>query len=472
MATKNLMSLISKSILLISVLFLTLADNLSLGQDMKYKPGVQRTIREAEMTLPFTSIPQNLTVEVVEGVVVIGGDMVLGPESILSSPQPDARGRGGAAIVDHRWAQNTIPYTIVSGHPAADTIRAALEQLSSSTNLRFVQRTDQADYVEYFEENGCWSYVGRQGGKQRISIGDGCGHKYIVMHETLHAAGLFHEQSRQDRDSYVVINTGNIIQAERHNFDKYTTNYSGNDIGTYDFISIMHYGPYAFTSNSNPTIEPTAASRSRGRTVQVNERLSAGDIAAVNHIYPAATASTESLSFDVTYDNEVELVPQTTALSCWAASAAMMVGWNDCVSINPEEIARGAGYWANYVQGNTLPPDDIDMLNHWGLVAEPPMTFTVRSWRDMLHTYGPLWVAARINGTPHVVVITGISGDGTPGGTLFQINDPLERDMPPFRQGNRGSRYTMTCSEFTIRQSDLASEELNFFEIPVYVAHF
>ena len=36
-----------------------------------------------------------------------------------------------------------------------------------------------------------------------------------MMHELLHTLGLFHEQSRTDRDQYVTINTQNIRSGER-----------------------------------------------------------------------------------------------------------------------------------------------------------------------------------------------------------------------------------------------------------------
>lgn len=51
-------------------------------------------------------------------------------------------------------------------------------------------------------------------GSQVISLGNGCNRKGITMHEMMHAAGFWHEQSRYDRDNYVEILWENIAASK------------------------------------------------------------------------------------------------------------------------------------------------------------------------------------------------------------------------------------------------------------------
>jgi hypothetical protein len=163
----------------------------------------------------------------------------------------------------------------------------------------------------------------------------------------------------------------------------------------------------------------------------------------------------------------VQLVPQQTGFSCWAAGFAMIVGWRDQMSIDPVEIVRATGYWQQYQQG--LNAEDLTVINTWGLVSAPLQTLTVEGFADLLSRYGPLWVASAEPG-PHIRVVTGMRGDGSADGTLVYINDPWEQGMTAFQASNRGAQYTETYRQFVEKQSTLARQEQHL-NAPIYVAH-
>lgn len=133
------------------------------------------------------------------------------------------------------------------------------------------------------QDDGCYSNVGRQGGRQVLNLkmfeaGKGCFSRGSIIHEILHseqhysiyryfssyivfdcisALGFHHMQSSPDRDEYVKINWQNIKQNKTHNFRKYSSSSVTNFNFSYDYRSIMHYHQYAFSINDDgPTIEP------------------------------------------------------------------------------------------------------------------------------------------------------------------------------------------------------------------------
>ncbi|XP_051998748.1 hatching enzyme 1.2 [Xyrauchen texanus] len=149
-----------------------------------------------------------------------------------------------------------VPYILSQQYDDMDriTIETGMLDISSSTCVKFVPRTHQANFLNIQSRSGCWSYLGMIGGSQIVSLqSPGCMWSGVASHELMHALGFLHEQSRSDRDHYVTILWDNIIQSQRHNFKKYETN---NLNTAYDYSSVMHYGKYAFSEDGDPTIIP------------------------------------------------------------------------------------------------------------------------------------------------------------------------------------------------------------------------
>lgn len=170
------------------------------------------------------------------------------------------------------WPDRTITYAISPLYSASEriAIETAIRKLNFMTCIRFTPLQGQLRKgkdllliwpVKY--PKGCWSYIGRIGGVQILSLEKerdiddasdddgpeqvdeaherltdlaawirtkfgylesevpkprrkrkaGCfGAEGRVLHELLHAAGMFHEQSRPDRDKFIDIHYDNIVK--------------------------------------------------------------------------------------------------------------------------------------------------------------------------------------------------------------------------------------------------------------------
>ena len=234
-------------------------------------------------TFPLKSV----AFSAIDGLAIFEGDICLGATDEVEARNEEMRAlaAGGVAFgvgisgADKRWPNCTVPYVIAAGLPNPQRVTDAIAHWEANTSLRFKVRTTEADYVEFFAGSGCWSYVGRQGGKQQLSLGSGCSVGNAI-HEIGHAVGLWHEQSREDRDAFVSVQWANISSGMEHNFNQHISD--GDDLGAYDYGSIMHYPRTAFSKNGQDTLVPTDPN------AQIGQRngLSAGDVNAVRSMYP------------------------------------------------------------------------------------------------------------------------------------------------------------------------------------------
>lgn len=159
--------------------------------------------------------------------------------------------------------------------------------IEAQTCIRFVRYDSRihTDYIEIINAGAgqCWSFVGRLGGRQELSLGEGCLASGILMHEAIHALGYDHMHNHADRDLFVDIMIDNVEVNMQHNFDKVNLVDSSNFDTPYDYNSIMHYDRTAFSKNGQDTMIPKDSSF---LDIIGQHKLSPGDIQRLNNMYP------------------------------------------------------------------------------------------------------------------------------------------------------------------------------------------
>ncbi len=258
---------------------------------------------EAEVLLPGFDKPQKVVYEIIGGEAIFEGDIILGKVDAEGNLIQNDLQSQGIVKDSGRWSGGIIPFVINSNVTTAGVqhINEAIAHWEQQTPINFVPRTSQANYIEFVRgnsEGACSSSIGRVGGRQvlRLTPTGDCG-RGTLIHEIGHAVGLYHEQSREDRDSHVKILTANIITEpddRRPNFAKRVS--GATDIGAYDFTSIMHYGCTAFGKEVNgvtlttivPIDPPPGVSCTAAGMNRIGQRtgLSQGDNTAILTIYP------------------------------------------------------------------------------------------------------------------------------------------------------------------------------------------
>lgn len=125
----------------------------------------------------------------------------------------------------------------------------------------------------------------------------------------------------------------------------------------------------------------------------------------------------------------MKLITQDKDMSCWYASALMLIEWRRSRTKSTEAAHPGPNQLSRWQDQYN---DDIGIFNpqlegfarDLGLRTVPAMTPTAGALQDWLRTYGPLWV----NGARHITVIAGVRDQS--GRLEVLVYDPDRPDRP------------------------------------------
>lgn len=218
----------------------------------------------------------------IENGVHFQGDIIIEDAATFFA---DAVDRSALSKKRRLWPNDIVPFVISPSFNEKQNsiIYEAMKDFHTNTCLRFVARTDQADYINIVREDGCWSYWGRLGtGEQKLSLGTGCESKGIVLHELMHVIGFVHEHCRPDRDDFITVIWEAIKPDKKSNFEKLDWGMVKNLGIGYDYTSLMHYSANAFALDlSKPTIQLKDPNAKIGQRKGFSEK----DIKKVNLLY-------------------------------------------------------------------------------------------------------------------------------------------------------------------------------------------
>merc|ERR1711865_1284832 len=164
------------------------------------------------------------------------------------------------------WGDASVPYYVNGDSDLALIVDLSARELETRSNARFTRiLRPTGSYIEVVNSSQCGgvSNLGKSynGGSQKLEAptAGNCGSTdtavSVTVHEMMHALGLFHEQTRPDRDDYITVNFDNIQQGTRNfNYEKRGQQKVDALKLPYDYQSIILYGSDTFGNGNGPTM--------------------------------------------------------------------------------------------------------------------------------------------------------------------------------------------------------------------------
>lgn len=307
------------------------------GIPFQYSPD---TLCGSRITLD--TLPNGLVLEVRNSHSLLDGDIIVDNRNY---PLIESIGTRSAYMTtpDYYWPRRKVYYkyhtSFTSSYQAVT--QYAMMAITAACGITFEPAgSNTTNYILFKCGNANESYVGMVGGEQVIKIKSL--RQDIITHEIMHALGFFHEHARSDRDSYITVNYSNIRPSHRHSFNKYSSSgYSGIDIDSFDFNSIMLYN--SIITDESFVYDTTVAAMTKldGSYFNGGVVLSSGDARGLRSIYGPPIHRLENQTVQVIQDDvgstdeiyEVEIKTYIKFYSSETCTSSMQTEYPRCIKL-------------------------------------------------------------------------------------------------------------------------------------------
>lgn len=221
------------------------------------------------------------------------------------SPLTGTRAHGVNPAQNRFWTVLRITYDEAAfDDTTLNNLYEAITKIEDQTNVRFYVANGKPTYdpvygfeyprihiAHHANPNLNSSAIGRVGSEQKLYLQKNAP-VYIIMRMLCHAAGMFGEQCRPDRDKFLTIDWKNMIKSEHYLFNIEKKNFY--TIGTFDANSIMLTSSYELSINKS---KPCVTKKNKD-IIAPNTELSDLDRSFLNTFY---------LPYYITPENENSL---------------------------------------------------------------------------------------------------------------------------------------------------------------------
>uniref|UniRef100_A0A1I7XEY2 ZnMc domain-containing protein n=1 Tax=Heterorhabditis bacteriophora TaxID=37862 RepID=A0A1I7XEY2_HETBA len=142
---------------------------------LEFKNRIGHNIRLKGESIEEVNMDSNIATFLYQGDIVLTEDQATGIEHQNVAPRLKRQAFRNRHYPNTTWGSNVYYFFDKSANPAVKRVfRKAAQFWKDNTCINFIENSTAVNKIRVFVDSGCYSYIGRIGGTQELSLGRGC----------------------------------------------------------------------------------------------------------------------------------------------------------------------------------------------------------------------------------------------------------------------------------------------------------